>query len=291
MEGVQDLLKLLCTDQWNGFGFQCDEKQERQPYRIYVAQLFEKKPDCEYETFDEASFLEKMRPKYSQDKVWMTDYLGHDFLTVSVDMFERIPEILNDCLNFGYRVLTHTCVKTVFTPGMVFDQRNFELELIHSVEENYRLIVGISEIQDTWGYLKKILNLGPLKREFNWVSPEGKAFCRKLRQNLKCKRPMTKCFNHFEKYRNVCERFGIFLDRLETKEETKRPKFSQEEEEDCIICMERPASTLVFPCECKVVCEECSEKLKRTPDVKTCAKCRREINMVVYVESNKIEEI
>lgn len=291
MEGLDDLLKLLCTDQWNGFGFQCDDRQERKPYRIYVAQLFEKKPDREYETFDETSFLEKIRPKYTNQQVWMTDFLGHDFLTVSVDMFQRIPEIINDCLNFGYKVLTHTCVKTIFKPGMVFDQRNVELELIHAVEENYRIIAEIPRIRDTWSYLKQILKLGPLKREFNWTTSEGKAFCRKLRQNLRCKRPVTKCFNHFEKYRHVCERFGVFLDRLEEEEKTKKLKVSQEEEEDCLICMERPASTLVFPCECKVVCEACSEKLKTTPDVKTCARCRREINMVVYVESNKIEEI
>lgn len=209
MEGVLDwdapeLLTLLFIDQWNGFGFQCDKEQEAKPCRIYIARIYKE------ESFDEAKFLEQIRPKYTNQEVWITDFLGYDFLTVSTAMFKRIPEVINDCLIFGYSILTHTCVKAFFTPGMVFNQRNFELGLIHTVNENYRLISEIKEIKDIWGYLKKILKLGPLKREFNWTTEEGKAFCRELRLKLRSKRPVTRCFNHFEKHKDVCQKYGIF---------------------------------------------------------------------------------
>ena len=272
-----ELLNFLFIDQCFGFGFQCDKVQSQRPFRIYVAQLFEKKPDQRFESFDETAFLAKIRPIYTDQQVWITDYLGHDFLTVSTGMFKRIPEVINACLNVGYNVLTHTCVKTMFRPGMMFNQRNFELELIRSVEENYNIIWGIPGISvDTWGYLKKFLKLTPLKKDYNWTTPEGKAFCVQLRRNLRSKHgDKTHCWNHFEKYWNLCCAYGIFQDH---------------QEDDCIVCMENPASTIVFPCECKVVCEACSEKLKTTPDQKTCSRCRREINMVIYTKSNKIEE-
>ena len=294
MEGLNwespELLNLLCIDQWNGFGFQCDKEQTHRPCMIYIAQVFGVKPEKQFESFDETSFLAKIRPKYSDQEVWITDFLGHDFLTVSTSMFKRIPEVINNCLELGYKILTHTCVKTLFKPGMIFNQQTFEMELINAVNENYRLSCEFSHIRDVWGYLKNVLQLGPLKRHFNWTTPEGKAFCTQLRKNLRSKRPITQLFNHFEKHQDVCRQFGIFNEQLAPREQSVKKPRIEEEEDDCIICLERSASTIVFPCECKVVCETCSESLKTTPDQRTCSRCRREINMVVYVNSNKIEE-
>lgn len=49
----------------------------------------------------------------------------------------------------------------------------------------------------------------------------------------------------------------------------------------CMICLDRPPNTLVLPCMDCVVCRECSEQLKQTPDATTCVRCRRPIHDIL----------
>jgi hypothetical protein len=49
----------------------------------------------------------------------------------------------------------------------------------------------------------------------------------------------------------------------------------------CAICLERPADTMVLPCEHCVVCKTCSLGLRTTPDAKECIRCRRKIEHVL----------
>ena len=55
----------------------------------------------------------------------------------------------------------------------------------------------------------------------------------------------------------------------------------EEEDTECMICMDNPADTMVLPCEHCVVCKECSEQLKDTHDAKICVRCRREITDIL----------
>jgi Zinc finger, C3HC4 type (RING finger) len=262
MEGLPKIdEQFLFTNSINGFGFQYEPTLKR----LYVAYISEEEDG---KIFNESLFTERINRK----DVWITDYLGYEFVTVSQESYHQITDIINQILSLRYRLTTQTCVKTQFLPGEVFSRANFELKLIESVHLNLSMIETIPQIRDKWSYLKQILNLRPLKYDFNWFTDEGKRFCAELRKNLKCKKDRTKCFNHF--------RQEIIA---------KKPKI-EEEEEECMICMASPADTMVLPCEHKVVCSTCSEKLKTTGDNRICTQCRRGIQMVVHVKTGEIEE-
>lgn len=66
------------------------------------------------------------------------------------------------------------------------------------------------------------------------------------------------------------------------------PKRKRREEDDvftCMICLDRPANTLVLPCMHSVVCNQCSEELKNTPDHSRCVRCRQQIEEVLQDEA------
>lgn len=51
-------------------------------------------------------------------------------------------------------------------------------------------------------------------------------------------------------------------------------------EEDCMICLDKKADTVVVPCMHRVVCASCSESLKATNDAHICCQCRKPIDGV-----------
>lgn len=55
----------------------------------------------------------------------------------------------------------------------------------------------------------------------------------------------------------------------------------EEEDNECIICFSNKANTIVLPCQHVVVCSECSQGLKNTPDKKQCVRCRQNITLVL----------
>jgi hypothetical protein len=61
----------------------------------------------------------------------------------------------------------------------------------------------------------------------------------------------------------------------------KKPRLDHEDEDnECVICMDKKPDTLVLPCMNCVVCRACSEQLKTTGDARVCVKCRRPIDSV-----------
>lgn len=76
----------------------------------------------------------------------------------------------------------------------------------------------------------------------------------------------------------------VGIKKLKVKEVT------EEEEQECMICLDKPASTLVLPCEHRVVCDDCSRGLRNTPDNTICVRCRRRITHVAYAGENSVEE-
>ncbi len=49
----------------------------------------------------------------------------------------------------------------------------------------------------------------------------------------------------------------------------------------CVVCLEKPADTLVLPCQHQVCCKACSDKLKTTPNAHICVVCRQPITDVL----------
>ncbi len=59
-----------------------------------------------------------------------------------------------------------------------------------------------------------------------------------------------------------------------------KEELEEEESQECMVCLDREADTMVWPCEHRVVCKECSKGLERSNDAHTCLRCRRPITHV-----------
>lgn len=62
------------------------------------------------------------------------------------------------------------------------------------------------------------------------------------------------------------------------------------EPNECSICLDKAANTVVMPCEHSVVCEQCSKDLKNTNDRAVCCQCRNPIDAVYYPD-NTVESV
>src|SRR3989304_7807710 len=169
----------LQREEYGGFGFQVGEQRNC----LYLAQVFqvnqEMLPDSAF-AFEKdmpESALALLHPFVPRDKVWITDFLGREWITIDVAHFNDVPRIFNSLLDAGYRVLTHTPVKTEFKPGEEFSRRSFELHMIDSVRINYDMLDFMEEGGKRWDYLRRVLNLRSLLKHYNWATEEGHAFC------------------------------------------------------------------------------------------------------------------
>ena len=92
------------------------------------------------------------------------------------------------------------------------------------------------------------------------------------------------------KTRHIMKNVGTQTDPVETPLQRPRKrqrvqKKTPQEEFLCMICFERPPNTVVNPCKCCVVCEQCSLQLSYSNNehVRTrCVRCLQEIQSVSY---------
>ncbi len=54
-----------------------------------------------------------------------------------------------------------------------------------------------------------------------------------------------------------------------------------DDDTECLICLDRKSNTIVLPCMHVAVCQECSDGLENTNDANTCVKCRNPITSVI----------
>jgi len=77
------------------------------------------------------------------------------------------------------------------------------------------------------------------------------------------------------------------MDNDDDKKKSEEEKKEEEKAQECMVCMERPADTLVLPCLHKVACKQCSNDLTRDPNNSTlCIVCRQKIQLIL-TEDNK----
>lgn len=290
-----------------GFGFQCNEERRC----LYIAQVFMPPKEGEhFETELPESALSLVHDFVPRDKIWITDWIGREWVTISIERFNDVERIFNTFLQNGYRVLTHTTPKTEFKPGEVFSRQELDRHMIQTYQVNYDIAKSfIKNERDIPDYLKKgALNIRSLLRPENWATPEGIAFCVKLRETLR-KKPFPKATRFdIARFMKACATHGVLfyggwykytptlkddawsvLESPTKKASPIRVRVDEEEEQECMICLERPADTLVLPCGHRVVCDECSKKLRTTHDDKICVRCRREITHVSYAKDNSLE--
>jgi len=211
-----DLLETLSVDGLNGFGFQCDSEQsDSKPTHLYIAKVFhgKAKQHKSYVShqfgktdgrYDEDIFIEKLQAKLcmTSNDVWVTDWLGRDFLTVNTCLYNDIPKILNATLKLGYRFTTHSNngnLRMLFVPGEEFSRINFEMKVIKYIDT-------ADEIQFRW----MEIYLRPCCLHWNWATTKGNEFCTRLRVRLH-KKPRSNKIPRmcWIKYNDTATKYGI----------------------------------------------------------------------------------
>lgn len=135
-----------------------------------------------------------------------------------------------------------------------------------------------------------------------WTLPEAKTVMKQLAELQDRDKPdwTSKLFREESRLRNLIryETDPVKKDRLiaefialqeqitfkygnidESRGDKTKPVIPANEE--CVICYEREADTMVLPCEHVVVCKQCSAKLKGTANERLCVYCRRTIDYVL----------
>lgn len=316
---IEDEWRLKPLQTWPGFEFQVEKDLQR----VYLGEVGHAK---EYETSpgslrkttyfkndDHKIFINLLRNKllelipgieWSNEKkknIWITDWLGHNYLTIHIDHYYLIHIIINFVTVLGYRIITTTQPKAMFLPGDKFSERNLELKIIETMRQNFDMAnyspVNKYGLRSTWEHVLRLGSFGPVTKLKAWTTPEGKAFCRELRTILNKTIPTEE-----EIVKHVIKKYDVtqiadakeILDKQvkELEEFDTEKDINDDENEDdnlCLVCMDAPATTTVLPCECRVVCDECSIGLRKTADNATCAKCRNPITFVTYSD-NTLEE-
>lgn len=283
------LVFALMCEMCEGFGCQVEPSKRC----LYLAQCFKPADQPGHHSTDmPESALALVHGFIPADKIWITDFLGREWVTLHVDYYNEIPRIYNTFLDAGYSILTHTPVKTLFKPGGdAFSLRTFELHLIETIHANLALLHHMDE-DARWDFVRRTLTLRSLLKPYNWSTVEGREFCAQLRARFnKPVVPKT----HVQKsrfgearYMAACREHGIlfaggwgaFEPAIESVA-VKKVRVQEEDDVECMICMDKAADTLVLPCEHRVVCKACSIGLRATPDKRICVQCRRPIEHVL----------
>jgi hypothetical protein len=286
-----ELLSALQAENCNGFGFQCDSPQSWQPTRIYIAQPFNPRGDV-----DLAVVRNALPHDIPHEDLWITDFIGHDFVTVHTRQYLNIPRILDTFLACGYGFVTHTCVKVRYLPGdQPFTRLGFERKLIAQLREEHREWERLRKREvNTWKVVLDFNRPFPLIQHWNWATPEGRELCSELRRALHKKSERCKHDPRmmWPKYAEVAQRYGILhvggwsaYDTGLAQPAPAPEPMQQDDDEDevlCMVCLSEPPDTIAQPCGHICVCHACSDKLAATNTVnKTrCMQCQKRITHV-----------
>lgn len=228
MEGLDwsapELLDALQAEYWNGFGFQCDAKQSCVPTRIYIAKPFNTRcnpvlmpRDAGYvpqwsDDVDLAVVRNALPPDIPHEDLWITDFIGHDFVTVHTRQYLNIPRIFDAFLSCGYGFVTHTAVKVRYLPGEHFTRLSFERKIIEQLRVEYRQWSDLRPRErNIWRVVVDFTRPFPLVQHWNWGTPEGRALCSEIRSALGKKRDRCKHDARmlWPKYAEVAQRYQI----------------------------------------------------------------------------------
>jgi len=316
-----ELLDALQAEGVNGFGFQCDSPQSRQPTRIYIAKPFNSRyrdgsfsRDADYvPAWRDEPDLETVRnalpPDIPHEDVWITDFIGHDFVTIHTRQYPNIPRIFDTFTRAGFCMVTHSAIKVCFKPGESFTRAEFERKMVAQMRSDYEEWRKLRTREpNTWKVVVQCMRVFPLLQHWNWASAEGKALCTEIRSALRKKSPQCKHQARmlWPKYAEVAARYGILhvggwsaYDTglaLPPPGPTPTPppaalvvvpvpmERSQDDEDEvlCMVCLSEPPDTIAQPCGHIVVCHSCSDQLAATETVnkKRCIQCQRPITHV-----------
>lgn len=292
--------KILC---YNGFGFQSPNTGVKNRFVICF---------CDDISQD---MIEQIKKESESTSLEHNDFIGHDYLSVWWNEYDKIVPILNSMLRLGNKFRIKSILEVGFNPqkDKMF---TFELMETKAIEIYTRLL------QDTPNMIySDLIFKEPLFDIWNWKTTAGKQFCKHIRtlkylpeqsyddpdnyfnweifkncdfNTLQTMQSMHVDVNESHQNNNnnqnndtndtnakddMDEKEDKIIDDDTLEDETETVE--DEDEDICMICLSNKPDTMVLPCEHCVVCKECSNKLKYTNDKNICVRCRRPITRIL----------
>ncbi len=244
-----------------------------------------------------------------RDRLRLDSFVNADF--IEVRRRGEAPAVINAVLSLGYSAQPKSLPMVTFEPSDApyTIEKAEHILLARYIRTMLRPGVHVSQFVDI--FTDKILD------ERLWKTPEGKRFARaalaqepwlakELPERLLVRDDPRHPFDPsvdwpppVEDEAASCGKEPPAAPRVpaaaaaprDAPNEKKRPAdaFSSSEEDEpqtCVVCDERPADTRVLPCNHRVACRVCSDKLKTTPNARLCIVCRQEITEVIVVEKS-----
>jgi len=276
-----EFIKRAETLYHNAFGFQSPSLETPE---FIVAAMRDRIPPA---------ILEQIRVQTGVARLKHIDWLGTDYLCVSWENYDRIEQVLTACLHRRISFRTHTKLSVSFVADddHEFTYQDQERKMIDDIEENWDLYTRLN-----------MLPKHSLVHEWNWLTPEGRALCQKLRRFWRkpevCRKPEKHDFWRWPIFQN-CDRRT--LRSVPVAAPLAVPvaaplvvpvaaplvvpiidlTVESEEVDECMICLTEIPDTMVLPCEHVVVCKTCSIRLRQTRDARVCVRCRCPITHVL----------
>lgn len=223
-----------------------------------------------------------------------SDWIGHGYVSVRWDEYNKINKVLNSMLEMGCAFSTVGKLNMHFEKGETYSPEQEELKAVETHEK----------FEKDFGYsMLTMKSFWPLYKIWNWKTEEGKAFCHRQRNKVG-KKPANYQSKHNHYFWPIFQNYDpetlldlnkndtnkrkideVKIDEVKIDPEIKEPENKkqkvEEEDELCMICLDIKPDTMVLPCEHCVVCKECSIGLRNTNDKKTCVRCRRPITHIL----------
>ena len=249
----------------NGFGFQAPGSGEGDNFVI-----------CWCDELTEEQ-LARLKSLSGANTIKSDNYIGRGYLAVRWDEYNKITRILNVMLEMGCSFSTVTKLNVHFRSDEIYSPELEELKALQMYEK----------YEKDFGCIMPTLPDAALKI-WNWKTPEGRAFCQKHRSRNHKKPPnlqskgnyyLWPIFQNYDPTTLLDREVGSVEAIVVSVIPVRAPP--DEDDESCLICFDRPADTMVMPCEHRVVCRSCSIGLRKTNDKQTCIRCRRPITHIL----------
>lgn len=290
-------------EDFNGFGFQTLGIKE--PGYIAIARIPDNAPD---------NLEEQLRQELDAKTLTVNDFIGNLFLTLHFSEWSLIPDIFRVAVNKGCAWIApnilHLAPKAKFT-GQAF---SFEEAERLSIREFKSMATMFRADENPWKKLFELLGSPkPMRRFYNYRTDEGKMFCAELCAKIgkpladTSKEAMSALPWWFElpEVDAACRQYEVLhyaawskrelqpeLKKRHSSENGEVPKRRKCDENSselnqCVVCLDHVADTLVLPCQHIVVCHLCSVQLAQSHFANQCIYCRQAITEVLTDEKDQ----
>lgn len=241
----------------------------------------------------EPDVIEKIKSATHCLSLKQSYFIDTDYLSVHWTEYDKRFIVLTVLLQMGYSFQAQTKTQPFFSPKD--GDREFTPESLEKKSiAQCRQFLFLKESDRRKPALENFID-DSFCEEWNYITPEGKAFAKELREGVKKWKYDSKRENFykdplFQSYDpNTLLSLPINTERPKKKQKTTVVIIESSEDEEktedipsCVICYEKEANTMVLPCEHNVVCKECALKLEGTKNSNICVLCQQQIEHKLY---------